>query len=177
MARPWPLVFLRSRQAAVNGQVVTWPRTAAVTGVTCLSLARNAWMSQPCSGSDSRVSSLAEASTPYVFGMDGARVTEVRSRVRAVAIGQQAKQHTGVVASGLRDDHHSPRRSAIGCSRSPGHSTRRVKLERRFAGGAPGGRTLNQWVKSSPAQCCRRTTCTDATVQWRKWPSLHRFRR
>src|SRR3984957_10660312 len=30
-----------------------------------------------------------------------------------------------------------------------------------LAGGAPGGRTLNQWVKSSPAQCCGRATCTD----------------
>ena len=34
-----------------------------------------------------------------------------------------------------------------------------------LSGGAPGGRTLNQWVKSSPAQCCGRATCTDATVQ------------
>ena len=104
-------------------------------------------------------------------------MTAVRSRVRVVAIGRQAKRHTGVLASGLRDDHHSPWRSAIACSRTPGRSTRRVKLERRFRCGAPGGRTLNQWVKSSPAQRSRRATCTNATVQWRLWPSLHWFRR
>jgi len=31
-----------------------------------------------------------------------------------------------------------------------------------FAGGAPGGRTLNQWVKSSPAQYPCPASCIDA---------------
>jgi hypothetical protein len=38
----------------------------------------------------------------------------------------------------------------------------------RFPGGAPGGRTLNQWVKSCPAPRRDRSTCTDSTGRYRQ---------
>jgi hypothetical protein len=37
-----------------------------------------------------------------------------------------------------------------------------------FSSGAPGGRTLNQWVKSCPAPRRDRSTCTDSTGQYRQ---------
>ena len=64
-----------------------------------------------------------------------------------------------------------------GANATPEAFRKHCRQDRGISRGAPGGRTLNQWVKSSPAQCCGRAACTDATVQWRLWPSLHRFRR
>ena len=44
--------------------------------------------------------------------------------------------------------------SSNGHGRRQHHDAERERETGAFAGGAPGGRTLNQWVKSSPAQCC-----------------------
>jgi hypothetical protein len=49
--------------------------------------------------------------------------------------------------------------------------------KRRPSGGAPGGRTLNQWVKSSPARRSGRATCTDTKLKRRSWLPLHPFHR